>query len=776
MARNRTDDAPGNPSEALVSAVRFLSVFLLYVLCIRVLDFLALAGTEAFRWKPLGLPFTLPFILGEELLVGSVLAVILYFLERYRLPRIVFRLVITAYVIWLALEQMTYKYFFSHLDFELYRLSHDVERMWGSIVDAADTSFFVAAGVAILWLAYLWSGWTPEPIRSMAAWLKRRRITAAIVAAAYVGVTYGLAEAGDQHGLERSFPVAAALSWSPSGSERPAGAGQKPEAIIPETTEPAGELAEVQKAIAAYPGRLNVVHYIIESSPFRETSLNPKAQYDTTPFLKSLAGTGLLFENFYVTFPGSTRAAFSMMSGHFPYPDPFSDIAKYAPMRIEALPDILHDEGYATGFFSSSDTMFDSLDTFLMRRKWDKYVDTNMLSEKERRQGEQTFWGVPEQVAIQPALEWIKEQHEDGKPFYVEYVSVYPHHPYRTPPGYREENLAAFGPESKKARYRMSLHYADASVRGLYEGLEKLGVADDTLFIVTPDHGEAFSDVHTENTLHAERLYEENTHIFLILHNPKALGAPRVSKRLGCHPDLLPTVLDALRIRRNLDIDGRSLLAEPFEERPIPLISRRQVGLRDGDYKLVAYKWKKDAELYDLATDPDEQHDLASRQPDRVDRYRRYFEAWRDKIEAGYRRITAGIGLTEEGIKTANQDLRRSFFGGKRPFMKGFSLCPDNACPSEEASEPTVRAGAPLSVRIDWTAPGSYSAALNLFDPDNQPIFSQRYRFDNAETSSIITVDPSLLSKNGRYKVKVVTFEFKIVHDAKSRFFSVSGN
>ena len=221
-------------------------------------------------------------------------------------------------------------------------------------------------------------------------------------------------------------------------------------------------------------------------------------------------------------------------------------------------------------------------------------------------------------------------------------------------------------------------------------------------------------------------------------------------------------------------VDGRSLLAEPFEERPIPLISRRQVGLRDGDYKLAAFKWKKDAELYDLATDPDEQHDLASREPARMDRYRRYIQAWVEKVEAGYRRIAAGIGLNEDGIKAANQALRRTFFGGQRPFMKGFVLCPSGACPAGEVGEPTLRPGAPLSVRIDWVEPGSYTAAVNLTDPDNQTTISQRYRFDNAETSSIITVDPSLLTKAGRYKAKVVTFQFKIVHDAKSRFFTVA--
>ena len=383
-------------SPAFVSALYLIIIYLTYTSILRVANFITLVRTGSTTISPLGPPFTLPFILGEELIIGSLFALTIWISWRHRLFRTLWLNAFGIYLLFLAFDQLAYKYFFSHIDYLLYSSSHDLLRLWSSIAASFDAFFAVAVILAIAFSVLLFLPYRPRFIGALAALLTRRPLASTSTLLAYIAATYTLAALSDQHGLIRSFPVTYVSSYLKVQAEERdvekaalelASATGYPSVNrpVPDRSPADDDLKTARTAIAAFRGKLNIVWYLMESVSYRETSLVTGNRYDTTPFLKELSKKSLLFTDYYVNWAASTRSFFSSLTGLFPYIDKAPDITKYSKLSVPNLVDILHDAGYTTAFFSSSDTLFDSLDTYLANRAYDIYVDKNLLSKEDQK-------------------------------------------------------------------------------------------------------------------------------------------------------------------------------------------------------------------------------------------------------------------------------------------------------------------------------------------------------------------------------------------------------
>jgi arylsulfatase A-like enzyme len=156
-------------------------------------------------------------------------------------------------------------------------------------------------------------------------------------------------------------------------------------------------------------------------------------------------------------------------------------------------------------------------------------------------------------------------------------------------------------------------------------------VLDDTIIVFTSDHGEGFATHHAGNLNHLVGLvYEQNGHIPLLVRIP-GMRAGVENPRLGDHVDLAPTLFGLLGRSAPASWQGRDLLAERFESRPVLFMSRqkrRANGLVDGRYKYFFFDDKEEEHLYDLAEDPFEQRNLAGAMPDRAATYRETVRLW----------------------------------------------------------------------------------------------------------------------------------------------------
>jgi arylsulfatase A-like enzyme len=670
---------PPEPSPALVSAVYLVVLYLIYALVLRASDYAALVRAQVPTPGALGPPVSLPLILGFELVLGAIAAVVLAAVWRVRTLRGAWLVLLGLYLVFLAFDQLAFQHYFSHVDYALYSETRYLASLSSSIVDSMHAPFYIHLALALACVGLPALPLRPRPIRALARLVARRPLRIAIGALGYLGLTAALVAGAEQHGLDRPFPVAFVESYLELRAEERAleelevdvrpleNNDVRPPSLPAGATEGSPSANSSIDSTIDKPERpLNVVIYLMESASFHETSLCDDQRYDTTPFLKQLGEQSLVFTDYYCEVAASTRSFFSALTGLRPFVDKTSDMVKYSQIEVPNLVDILHEEGYQTAFFTSSDSRFDSLDTFLARLDYDTYIDANLLTNAERRGAFLGYWGVDEEIVIDKALEWIERAAAAGRPFLVNYNAVFPHHPYDVPPRHKRLTKLDWGGPPRHARYRASLRYADLALRRFYEGLERLGVLDDTLFVVAPDHGEAFGDRHPGNLLHAGFAYEDDKHVFLILHGPQVLGPARRIDRLGSHTDLLPTLLHLLGLERELDIEGQDLLASGYRRPRIFYYSRRQFAVRDGDLKLVVHRKRRRTELYDLARDPTEQRDLAAERPEVVAALREQIDRWRVEVTRAYRQRVERTGLTDKQIRKLAKQHRKELFARKR--------------------------------------------------------------------------------------------------------------
>jgi arylsulfatase A-like enzyme len=788
-------------SPAFTSAVYFVVLYLIYSLALRSWNTITLAGSDGIEFDPLGPPFSLPLILGEELLLGALLALILYIVWRLRVLRALWLAVLGGYLLLLAAEQLAFKVYFTHWDYVLYADSHDAGAAWESIAGTVDVFFAIDVVLALACVVLLAIRARPRFVRRLATTFKRHPIRMSAACTVYLAATLLLVLFEEQHGLDRPFPLAYAESYHDVRDDElaleeavedvgpaslPPGASQdspssnlkispKPsvKAEPPKPLAKADQMSRVRAAIAANKKPLNVVWYLMESTSYRESSLDPDNRYDTTPFLKQLAGDSLVFTSYYAGVAASTRSFFSAMNGFYPYVDKTSDLVKYSQLASPSLVDILKQAGYKTGFFASSDTLFDSLDSFIAAEPYDIYLDKNLLPAAERARLAGAAWGVPEEVMIDKALTWIESVKGSGEPFFLNYNAVYPHHPFKVPAGHEQLYEMDWGKDKVRKRYRATLRYADESVRRMHDGLERLGVADDTLFVVVPDHGETFGDLHPKNHIHAEYCYDEDSHIFLILHNPRALGPAHTSDRLGSQADLLPTLLEVLGLERELPIDGQSLITEAFEEREVYCYSRRQLGLRDGRYKYVYEKRKKRSELYDLEVDPGEQINIAAEHPDKVATYRQAVNDWRVSVTRAYRARVAAAGLSDRQIGQLAGQRRQKLFAGIRVLFDGATLCGGGSCAAGGSSRTFTR-GQPLTIQAKLKKASSANLKLDVYDPGGKRVHNQLIRLGGKSAASFAPIPTKGLDVDKRYHARVTTVVYHAVHDTRAFYFRLT--
>lgn len=105
--------------------------------------------------------------------------------------------------------------------------------------------------------------------------------------------------------------------------------------------------------------------------------------------------------------------------------------------------------------------------------------------------------------------------------------------------------------------YDTEIFYLDLNLGKLFNKLDEFGIKNNTIIIITADHGEEFYE-HGRFS-HDNTLYEEIIHVPLIIYYPKELKAQRVKKRIGLI-NIFPTVLDMLQMEIPEGIDGVSIL------------------------------------------------------------------------------------------------------------------------------------------------------------------------------------------------------------------------
>jgi arylsulfatase A-like enzyme/Tfp pilus assembly protein PilF len=360
-----------------------------------------------------------------------------------------------------------------------------------------------------------------------------------------------------------------------------------------------------------------------------------------TPVLDALAARGIRFESAASTVPLTGPSHATLLTGLYPPQHGVRDNVVFVldPGR-RTLAEILKDAGYETAAFVAAYPVaaaFGFRQGFSVFRE--KFKDSPVPGAGAQRRADDVADDV---------LSWLPTR---GKGPFFAWVHFYdPHAPYDPP--------EPFAREFEGHAYDGEVAFADHHLGRILEALAAAGHRDDTVVAVVADHGESLGE-HGEVT-HAVLTYEATLHVPLILAGP---GVPSsvVAKARVSTVDLLPTLLGLLGRERPDGLPGRDLrpafrgeaLGDDalYAESIFGRLNCRWSPLRAlyrGDYKLIE---GSRSELFDLARDPHEQHDLAAAEPARTDELRRLLRAAVGKLApGGDRPRTAAIAPEQEAL------------------------------------------------------------------------------------------------------------------------------
>jgi choline-sulfatase len=352
---------------------------------------------------------------------------------------------------------------------------------------------------------------------------------------------------------------------------------------------------------------------------------NPKSRVKT-PHLDEVAGEGAVFELAQSPENWTKPSVASVLTSLYPE----SHGAKRDTSR---LPDsaLMVSEHYKANGFSTATFLANGYvsDKFGFKQGWDHY--TNYI-----REGRVTDAGN----VFKEAGDWIEKNGKEGR-FFVYIQTIDPHVPY-DPPGefldmYDARDYAGqvkprmtpvllerakknppevtFDASDKRrleALHDGEISYHDHEMGKFIERMQKLGLWDDTLFVVTSDHGEEFNDHGSWG--HGHSTYQEMLHVPLLFRQPGVVPSGARVSTVVSTIDIVPTVLELSGVPPMPPAEGTSLAGHFRGQAP----ARPAVAFSDflDDRRVITTgRWKLvlrglTADFYDLAEDPGEKEVL----------------------------------------------------------------------------------------------------------------------------------------------------------------------
>ncbi len=402
-----------------------------------------------------------------------------------------------------------------------------------------------------------------------------------------------------------------------------------------------------------------------------------------TPRIDQLAAQGVTLDTFYAPAPYCTPSRAGLLTGRwpirtglvnvvFPRGHPVDRLQRILGARIRLpadeilLPEALRAAGYATAMVGKWH-LGDEAPSLPNDFGFDHYfgvLHSNDMAPLPLWRDRAVAEPDPiDQRFLTPrytdeAIAWI-EQHASA-PFFLYVAHNYPHVPLHATPSQAGRSEAGL--------YGDVIADLDASVGKLEDALARLGLLDRTLVIVTSDNGPWYQGSPGGLRGRKNETFEGGMRVPFIAAWPGHLppATHRADVALGI--DVLPTLLAlaGVPLPRDRTIDGVDLstallTGAAFPERPVLYYSARELqALRLGRWKLHArhpvfggapWSWplaplaRQGPWLFDLARDPGEAYDVASRHPEEVALLTGVRERWLAELESnprGWRRSEEG--------------------------------------------------------------------------------------------------------------------------------------
>jgi len=382
-----------------------------------------------------------------------------------------------------------------------------------------------------------------------------------------------------------------------------------------------------------------------------------------TPNLDSLARDGILFSNAISPCSWTLPAFSSIVTGVSPSVHMTTQATSSLPDTFKTLAEYLREDGYYTAAIGRNSFMMPERElsqgfaeyNFFPKRK---YITMTSLGATMLREIFPHSFKISASTKelTDIAITWLEENHQVESFFWLHYFD--PHHPYSPPHEYLPDDAEPvpsigtsffdFGEvraglflnneerEWVRTLYESEVSYVDHNVGRVITTLKRLGIYDESLIIVTSDHGDEFWEHGSIE--HGHTLYNELIHVPLIVKLPESMaasnGTVKQIETTVSTQSIFPTIMELCQIEYNKDDVSISPLtslwganSHTFNQQPIISTglkySEDRISIIFDDFKYIRFLSSNKEELYDLANDPMEQNSLVAERPDMIDRARR---------------------------------------------------------------------------------------------------------------------------------------------------------
>ncbi len=349
----------------------------------------------------------------------------------------------------------------------------------------------------------------------------------------------------------------------------------------------------------------NIVFFIMES-------VGTRYAFDTTsgpmpmPFLRKLTEEGWYLKNHYTAANISNKAIFSLLSGLYDFFNR-ETFGIRADARVPSLYNFLAD-GRDAFFVTPSPITWYFPTAFLKNSGLPEIhsYDNLKLKVKEEYHSLGHYIGRDEIETVDFFVQRLNRAREPFLGIYLSFAAHLPYFDYGPDYRVREDEGRSIN------RYYNNLNLLDHMIKRICEDLEENGVLDRTILVIVGDHGQAFGQHRPDNFMHYRYSYNENLEAPAVLYQP-ALFKPRTFDVPTQHVDLLPTLLDAMRVPYEPRLfDGESLFQNQLRRNYLFFYGYEEsISCLDANRIKVQYSLKKEkCWAFDLKTDPGETNPL----------------------------------------------------------------------------------------------------------------------------------------------------------------------
>ncbi|MFH2001735.1 MAG: sulfatase [Planctomycetota bacterium] len=372
----------------------------------------------------------------------------------------------------------------------------------------------------------------------------------------------------------------------------------------------------------------------------------------TTPHIDALAAEGMRYEAAFSTCFWTFPSHASLLTGLYPTEAGATSETLFLSNEVSTLAEQLRDAGYHTGA--------------IVRNPWlsvERGFHQGFVDYHEAWRNDDGLHGqdAGERAAAEKAVAWLHARRREEKPFFLFVNLNIAHLPYAPPEEVRSRFLASERPQARvdelmqltggwehlagesplddmdlqilKELYEADIACADLLASLLFDALKDQGLLDETVVIVTSDHGENIGEHGMID--HVFSLFDTTVRVPLIIRYPSRFPRGGVCGDLVSLIDVAPTVLDlcgalqpgedteplrfslcnakrekrsAIFAENDRPLNGIELLNRHFPRFDTHALDHRMRMVRTARYKLIVHVMA-DMQLFDLAADPSETRD-----------------------------------------------------------------------------------------------------------------------------------------------------------------------